>query len=251
MDKSCLKCGHVAVFEQSAPLQCTNCGAIYAKVEQAARQALAQQSRANPHAFADTAPPGGIEPAPAPAVATDVVVLPKRKLLAAVVALAVAIGSYWYASPYLVMYQMRKAVEQRDAEGINSRIDYPALRDNLKGQFASKMAGEIQKSSDNPFAALGTMMGMALANQMIDMMLRPEVLMNAMRTGDLDVKSAARGEQGGKERQGLKWKYERSSADRIVAYPLDPQDPASQGAGFVFVRRGFADWKLTEIVLPK
>lgn len=34
--KTCLKCGHIASFEELAPQACSNCGAIYSKVEAAA-----------------------------------------------------------------------------------------------------------------------------------------------------------------------------------------------------------------------
>lgn len=43
--KQCLKCGHNAQFEEEPPLACPQCGAVYAKVEQALREGQAPRAQ--------------------------------------------------------------------------------------------------------------------------------------------------------------------------------------------------------------
>ena len=40
--KKCLKCGHSTTYDLEPPISCSNCGAIYAKVEQAMQNPLAR-----------------------------------------------------------------------------------------------------------------------------------------------------------------------------------------------------------------
>ncbi|MDZ4282798.1 MAG: hypothetical protein U1C04_18790 [Hydrogenophaga sp.] len=46
--KKCLKCGHAASFNGDAPLACPSCGAVYAKVEQAAQTASVRPAAPRP-----------------------------------------------------------------------------------------------------------------------------------------------------------------------------------------------------------
>src|SRR5689334_10694172 len=93
-----------------------------------------------------------------------------------VVLLAVLIASFWYWSPILAVHQLQRAAESRDADAVNEKIDYPALRESMKGQFNARLAGAMgqQQANGNPFAAFGTVIGTAMVNQMIDALVRPE-----------------------------------------------------------------------------
>lgn len=51
----------------------------------------------------------------------------------------------------------------------------------------------------------------------------------------------------------VEWAYQRKSANKIIAYAVDPKKPdaaPSDSFGVVFQRSGFADWKLTEVRMP-
>jgi len=162
-------------------------------------------------------------------------------------AVAIAIGAYWYESPFLAIHNLREAGARGDAAGVSEHVDYAALRENLKAQFADRVAGAIGKPESNPISALGTALGMVLANPVIDALVRPETVMQAMATGRLrpgappTEPAASRDEPGG---EPAHWRYERFGADRVVAYPRE--DAGS--VGLQFERRGFADWKLTGIL---
>ena len=97
----------------------------------------------------------------------------KSKLITGVVAVAIAVGGYWYFSPYLALKSMRDAAAAKDADAFNDKVDYPKLRESLKGQMSAAMTKEMDKAKGNGFAALGTMLGAAMVNQMVEAFVRP------------------------------------------------------------------------------
>jgi hypothetical protein len=179
-----------------------------------------------------------------------------------VVAIATAaIAAYWHLSPYLAMSSMRSAAKSQDADAFNQYVDYPKLRESLKGQFAARMADVVgnRPSSNNDMAnagaAIGTALGMALADRMIDAMVRPEMVMKAM--ADAKLRSPTDKSQSGSEGQKqdtIEWVVKRKGVNRVVAFGKDKGSIDSESAKpvrFVFDREGFASWKLTEVRLPE
>ena len=193
-----------------------------------------------------------------------------KSIKAAAVVALVAIAGYWYWSPILAVRQLQSAAQKKDADAFNERVDYPKLRESLKGQFAAIMGARLVKPEDagNGFAALGAMLGLALVNQFVDAMVRPEAVMMAMQEGRLAPKdnppsdSPAPASSAGTpdspvkaepQESKPKWTYERKGVDKLIAYASDPTTPDVSNQdkfGLVFQRTGFADWKLTEFRLP-
>lgn len=193
-----------------------------------------------------------------------------KAIKAAAVATVLAIAGYWYWSPFLAVRQLQSAAQMKDADAFNERVDYPRLRESLKGQFAAIMGERLVKPEDagNGFAALGAMLGLAMVNQFVDAMVRPEAVMRAMQDGQLAPKanppsdSPAPAPSAGKpdspvkaepQEDKPKWAYERKGVDKLIAYASDPKKPEvpnQEKLGLVFQRSGFADWKLTEFRLP-
>ena len=179
-----------------------------------------------------------------------------------------AIAGYWYWSPHLAIHNMQAAAKAKDADAFNDYVDYPKLRESFKGQFTAFMTDRLgeSKASENPFAALGTMMAMAMVGNIVDAMVRPEAVMHAMQDGKLaqpgkspvDAPPAPSGTapQAGSESESsgkAEWTYERKGVNKLIAYAIDPQKPdatATDRFGVVFQRSGFADWRLTEVRLP-
>lgn len=170
----------------------------------------------------------------------------------------VAVAAYWYWSPLLAIHQMRSAAKAGDADTFNDHVDYPRLRDSLKGQFSAAIADKASSSTARTDAAkageaLGAMLGVALIDRMVDSFVRQEVVMRAMQEGSL----VPKGEQpmppqqsSSKVKDGIDWSYERKGVDRYVAYALKSGEPEGNKVGLVFERTGFATWRLTEIRLP-
>lgn len=177
---------------------------------------------------------------------------------AVIVAVAIAVPAYWYWSPYVAMRSMRAAAQAKDADAFNAHVDYPKLRESLKGQFSAMMADTIQESGrggsemEKAGASLGAMLGLAIADRFIDAMVRPEFVMKSMAEAKLDAPGAEKPTGGASTNlRDVHWTVERKGMDRVIAYGSDDaQEPVAKRVGFVFDRNGFATWKLSEIRLP-
>lgn len=193
-----------------------------------------------------------------------------RKTVAVVAAVAFAVAgvAYWYWSPLIALHELQTAAQARDTDAFNRHVDYAKLRDSLKSQLGAKVAdamggGEGGGEGGNAGAALGTMLGMAIADRMIEVLVRPEVVMMAMSDGVLSeaaghaagavgAGAGAGAGEGEPKRPAVQWTLDHEGVDRVVAYASIPGKGAAGGAtGFVFDRDGFAGWKLTGVRLPQ
>ncbi|MEO7504360.1 MAG: DUF2939 domain-containing protein [Sphingomicrobium sp.] len=89
--------------------------------------------------------------------------------------LAIAIGAgWWFASPWWTLRQMRAAADAHDGARLSAFIDYPALREDLKGELNQAMAREMARNRQievSPFAAA---LAAAFAGPMIDALVTPD-----------------------------------------------------------------------------
>ena len=175
----------------------------------------------------------------------------KLKTIAGVLALTTAVvGGYWYYSPHLALKSMQAAAQQKDADKFNQHVDYPKLRESFKGQMSAIMAEQLGKSGGSGAEALGTMLGAAMVNQFVDALVRPELVMKAMQSGEFSPKSASKGAPSSEDKKPS-WTFERKGTNKLIAYATDPDSAdKSNSLGVVFERYGFADWKLTEVRFP-
>lgn len=157
----------------------------------------------------------------------------------AALAVVLAVAAYWYWSPLLVVQRMKEAVRTHDVEAFNSHVDFPALRENMKDQIAGK-------PGDGVLDGLGRMLG----GVMVDAMVRPEAVMFVLEHGDFarkrrqqraDDAAAAPDSDAPSGEAKPKWVAERDGANRYIVH--------NDKVALVFVRSGFADWKLSELRL--
>lgn len=167
-----------------------------------------------------------------------------------------AVGGYWYWSPYLAIDEMKSAAKNKDADGFNQFVDYPRLRESLKRQFSASIAerlGEVGESNneiERAGAALGTRIGLALADRLIDGMVQPEIVMRAMEGGNIGTSPTSVGAPPAESelsQQKPEFEYSRKGINQLIAYAAGD---VNKTAGLVFERTGFATWRLTEIQLP-
>lgn len=86
--------------------------------------------------------------------------------------LAVLFGGSVFFSPHWHVHQMVTAAEGRDAEKFSRYVDYPALRDSLKAQFAQSVDQQMG-GDDSLFGAIGKMIGRAIAEPVIEATVSP------------------------------------------------------------------------------
>ncbi len=167
-------------------------------------------------------------------------------------ALVVSTASYWYYSPYLALKNIRDAALRKDADAFNERVDYPKVRESLKGQIAAIMFDKAT-SSDKGYPPFGPILGKAFVNPMIDALVRPEAVMYVMQHGEIkSAQSSVRSDtQAMPEKQSVEWTLERKTADKIIVNRNNSGLEVGKDISMVFERNGFADWKLTEIRIDK
>ena len=78
----------------------------------------------------------------------------------------ILIGSWLYATPYLTIYTMKKAIENNDATKFSSHVNYPSLRESFKNIFKAAINKEMMKDSDKD--GLGKAFSIAFASAIID-----------------------------------------------------------------------------------
>jgi hypothetical protein len=189
--------------------------------------------------------------------------------LAAIVTLA----AYWYWSPFLAVRQLQAAAQSRDADAFNQRVDYPKVRASIKRNFSAMFEDNLAKAgADNALAragaAFGARLGGVMVDRFVDTVVRPEMMMRAMQSGELSPMGSKqpgdadqRGNppgsapEGGPAKSKLKWNYERQGVDKLVLTATPTEEPDVSGRqkrslGLVLERSGFANWKLTAVRLP-
>lgn len=162
------------------------------------------------------------------------------------IAAAVVIAGLLYASPYLALRSIGKAIDAKDADTVAEYVDFPALRESVKGQLLIKMQAELQKPEmkDNPFAGLGQMLAASMVNQVVDTLVSPAGVMLMLENGKpgkpADVAAAGVGvETKVSQRKNMAVNYQGWS--KVFVHPKD------QPGGFVFRRDGLMGWKLVAI----
>jgi hypothetical protein len=162
----------------------------------------------------------------------------------AAAALIIAAGVTWYlASPGWTLHQMKVAADANDPDALNSYIDYPAVREDLKAEITRQMIAEAKKDKSG-FGDLGLAIGTAMIGPVTDRLVTPA----AMRAALMAKRAQAQ----------TKGALQAASALRIPDDPVivrrgfseflvaSKQQPKS---GLVFKRHGLS-WKLSGVDLP-
>ena len=94
-----------------------------------------------------------------------------RKLFWGAVAAVLLGAALFYATPYLSLWRLHRAVESADAQAVSNQIDFESLRESVR----SKVAGQITRNApQGAVAGLGQALALTAANQMVDALVSPE-----------------------------------------------------------------------------
>ena len=99
----------------------------------------------------------------------------RNRVLLAAGAAAALLALTSHASPYWTLHRMKTAIVEKDADRFSSYIDFPALRESVKGHMRVLMSKRMSgpDMANHPFVGIGQMMGSALINPMVDAAVSP------------------------------------------------------------------------------
>jgi len=147
----------------------------------------------------------------------------------------------FYSAPYLVLWRMRGAVERGDAAAISAHVNFPLLRENLKGSLSAAMTQRSERQSSAGVSAFGALLAGAIVEPMVDAMVTPEAVAKMMR----GQKPTQNGAAALPTELATDMGYEDLST--FVVTTKRPEQP--DGVSAVFTRDGLS-WKLSAVRLP-
>ncbi|GAB5389282.1 MAG: DUF2939 domain-containing protein [Alphaproteobacteria bacterium] len=183
----------------------------------------------------------------------------RKAVIGAAVAVILFAAGY-LASPYWSVHQIKAGLNDRDAQAIAPYIDFPALRDNLKGTSGAFLSAQARSAGedDQLVAGLALVMGPAIINGMIDQHVTPAGL-QGMLDADSSASSARDAVESASGSDAMssndlpqaveKGRIEYRSLDQF-AIVVDAKDGSQDTASFLLERRGLFGWQLTGIELP-
>lgn len=174
------------------------------------------------------------------------------------VLLAIACLVWVYFAPHLTVRSMLQAAERGDAEALAAHVDFPALRQDLKSQFAVAAADRIGGDGSGGWRDFGAALATSAATPAIDAMVSERGLM-LMFTGRGLARDGlaalppddATGRHGSGAIDMQQWKTSAGYEDlSTFVVTLKPQSDGAVPAKLVFKRRRLLWWKLSGIELP-
>lgn len=173
------------------------------------------------------------------------------------VLLAIALLAWIYYAPQLTVRSMRTAAQRGDAEAFAAHVDFPALRQDLKSQFATAAAERIGGDGSGGWRDFGAALATAAAAPAIDAMVSEQglMLMFAGRGLARDGLAAvppddATGRQGSGAIDVQQWKISAGYDDlSTFVVTLQPQNDDAVPATLIFKRHRLLWWKLSGLRL--
>lgn len=83
-------------------------------------------------------------------------------------------AAYLYATPYITLFMLKRAIEAKSAKEVEKFIDFADVRDSLRSQLADYLQDQVAKDPDAAgFEGLAAGFGTALGGTMIDTLVSP------------------------------------------------------------------------------
>ncbi|MEY4529143.1 MAG: hypothetical protein RL768_2862 [Nitrospirota bacterium] len=103
----------------------------------------------------------------------------QRPVFTTIGSVAVLVASGWlYVAPYLILNEMEDAAEEGHAEELNKYVDFPSLRESLKGWALSEIKAKMEQGDvPSPGASIsdeGMVFAGAVVNAIVEGVVTPE-----------------------------------------------------------------------------
>ena len=173
-----------------------------------------------------------------------------KKIIGAIIALAVAICGYLYATPYIALNNIKKAAQAGDSETVSKYIDYPSVRQSFKDQMNAMMAKELMNQDTDGFAALGAMLASTMVDKMVDGFVTPEGMTLMLKGKNLkDAEQDSQDAQTAETQEQPKPEYEAGYTSLNDFEVVIKDQDQSKEVKVLMVRDGLS-WKIHKIAVP-
>lgn len=172
----------------------------------------------------------------------------------------------WLASPYWMMYQLKQAYEQNQAEKISAYIDYRAVKESLKPQMnAAWFANDLRQGEHPAWQHLiADYLSEPINNAILDRVVTPQTLILLLQGKQLaqslkhetqdqsatimqaNMSQSASDVSSALSSSELKYHAGYRDLNHFVIYVSHLQGADTQ---FIFSREGGWHWKMTSIDL--
>lgn len=174
-----------------------------------------------------------------------------KKLLPWLAGLLVIFAIYLYASPYIALYNIKNAVEQKDADKLSGYIDFPSVKQSIKDQVKAAMVEELTVNDEQDgFEALGTMLAAAMIDPLVDGLVTPDgvALMFQGQKLDFDSSNDSSEDKAKINNEDIDYKAGYLSFNRFKVQIIDA-DNSDESLDVIMHRDGLS-WKVTRISFP-
>jgi hypothetical protein len=175
----------------------------------------------------------------------------KRSSFSTLLVLAALFAGVWlYFTPYLAMNKLQKAARQGDEQAMAELVDFPALRESVKGNVRSAVSNAVGRER-NPIGVLGGILAGAVAGPVVDAVLTPQGIA-ALTEGERPGRRH-RGDGDGDSRlrvKNVKVKRGYEGFDLFVVHFVS-KDDGHERMALLLRREGIAHWRLSGVRIPR
>jgi hypothetical protein len=178
----------------------------------------------------------------------------QRRIIASLFIAAVLLLAWIAAGPFMAAREIRNAVIDNDVVALDEHIDFPAVRDSLKGQLFGLVDGPGATNSSNNEsggsgfgnalkALMGTALDVALTPQMVLELLRHKTALGQDRHDDAPAQPNS---SAPRRKPVIHYGFVSPNRFNVTVADMDAPDfPAT-----LVLRRYGMEWKLAAIELP-
>ena len=165
--------------------------------------------------------------------------------------LVLAFAGAYAASPLFAFQQLKQAAETGDRDRLEALVDFPAVREDLRGQTESKALklGREAGGIGHPLAMLLGKAAGELSDRAVDKLVTPDAIADLVRYGRTahDPTTPAGGAKAEKSK-GPALRYAYLTSDRFkVTIARSKTDIGA--AALIMDRRGLFSWRVERIEL--
>lgn len=178
--------------------------------------------------------------------------LEMKKIISLIVLVLIALGGYFYATPYLAISNLGKAVKEGNTTKVSEYVDYDHLRQNINRQLKIVVTEKMMNDpelNNNPFAGLALAMVTKIVDEATDTLVSPEG-MSAMLDGKKPSNSTGGESNSESSSDKTPWEKAEKGYDGYDWFVVSVLSAEGYKVDFKFRRQGLTGWKLSEIKFP-